>query len=311
MNYYKAFNKDMTCRRFQYEVGETYTLDGELELCENGFHFCNILNACYHYYPNNNDTIICLVEPLGDIVCDFHDNKLATNKIKIVKQLTKEEIEKDRFIIQDGIERIGNECFANCTSLKEITIPNSVTTIGNYAFHGCTSLTSITIPESVTSIGDWAFYKCASLESITIPNSVTSIGEDAFYNTPYLSNLQSENNGFAIINGILCSYKEQEGTTEITIPNGVTHIGDWAFNYYTSLTSITIPNGVTHIGDWAFGFCTLLESITIPDSVTSIGSGAFYGCTALTIYGHKDSYAKKYAQENNIKFEEIRKELSK
>lgn len=70
--------------------------------------------------------------------------------------------------------------FVKCTSLKSVTIPDSVMSIGNGAFRGCTSLTSITIPNSVTSIGDGAFFNCTSLESITISDSVTSIGVSTF-----------------------------------------------------------------------------------------------------------------------------------
>ena len=62
-----------------------------------------------------------------------------------------------------------------------VTIPTNingltVTTIGASAFIDCTSLTNVTIPNSVTSIGEYAFYDCTSLTSVTIPNSVTSIG---------------------------------------------------------------------------------------------------------------------------------------
>ena len=52
---------------------------------------------------------------------------------------------------------IDSSAFSGCSSLKSITIPNSVTSIGYYAFYGCTSLTSVTIPKSVTGIDDWAF----------------------------------------------------------------------------------------------------------------------------------------------------------
>ena len=158
-------------------------------------------------------------------------------------------------IINAGVTNIGNQAFANCTSLTSITIPDSVTSIGNDAFSECESLTNIVIPDSVTSIGDRAFDSCRSLTSITIPNSVTNIGESAFF---------------------FC-----RSLTSITIPISVTSIGDDAFEWCTSLTIITIPNSVTSIGDSAFCECTSLKSIEIPKKVTSIGDQTFYGCTNL------------------------------
>lgn len=41
-----------------------------------------------------------------------------------------------------------------------------VISISKYAFEGCTSLTNITIPDSVTTIGEYAFWKCSSLKYV-------------------------------------------------------------------------------------------------------------------------------------------------
>lgn len=37
---YKAFDKNMKCRGFQYEVGKEYEMDGEIKCCNRGFHAC-------------------------------------------------------------------------------------------------------------------------------------------------------------------------------------------------------------------------------------------------------------------------------
>lgn len=75
-----------------------------------------------------------------------------------------------------------------------------------------------------------------------------------------------------------------------------------AFSWCSNLKSITIPNSDTSIGVCAFYACGSLISIIIPDSVTSIGTGAFSYCDKLTIYGTANSYAKTYAEDNNIPY---------
>lgn len=90
MRGYKAFNSDLTCRGFQYEIGKTYTLEepDKLEICCNGFHFCSTIAGCYVYYPTDGATRICEVEALGEIQGFDYDDKMVTNKIRIVREIT-------------------------------------------------------------------------------------------------------------------------------------------------------------------------------------------------------------------------------
>ena len=50
MKAYKAFNPDMTCRGFQYEIGKTYEIQGEPIMCARGFHACLNLETVFRYY---------------------------------------------------------------------------------------------------------------------------------------------------------------------------------------------------------------------------------------------------------------------
>lgn len=169
----------------------------------------------------------------------------------------------------------GFDAFKGCSSLTEVSIPNSVKSIGYQAFSGCSALTSIKIPNSVTTIREEAFFGCSSLTSITIPNSVTSIEEAAFQNCSNLTSVTIGNSvteiGHNAFNG--CS-----NLTSVTIPNSVKSIGWDAFSGCSSLTSITIPNSMTSIGNFAFRNCSGLTSVTIGNNVTEIGNHAFYGC---------------------------------
>lgn len=83
------------------------------------------------------------------------------------------------YSIPASVTEIGVGAFYNCTSLKDVKIPDSITKIGDYAFY-CVPLTSIIIPDSVTEIGTKAFSECHQLNSITLPNLVTVIGDEAF-----------------------------------------------------------------------------------------------------------------------------------
>lgn len=90
MKAYKGFNKDMTCREFQYEEGHTYTTD-KAELCECGFHACeDPLDAFRYYDPASS--MYHEVE-LEDICVDVRDDtKICGKKITIGKTLSLDDI---------------------------------------------------------------------------------------------------------------------------------------------------------------------------------------------------------------------------
>lgn len=87
------------------------------------------------------------------------------------------------------VTSIGEYAFANCNTLKSISIPNSITNVGNNSFRECDGLANISIPVSVTSIGNYAFYSCDGLTSFAIPDSVKSIGSYSFYACTKMTNI--------------------------------------------------------------------------------------------------------------------------
>ncbi len=70
---------------------------------------------------------------------------------------------------------IGDSAFAGCTGLEQVEFSPNLTTIGPNSFYSCNGLTSVVIPDKVTSIESLAFLGCLNLESITIPASVTTL----------------------------------------------------------------------------------------------------------------------------------------
>ena len=145
------------------------------------------------------------------------------------------------------------EAFRNCTSLTNITIPDSVTSIEKSAFHSCDSLTNITIPDGVTSIEEYAFCSCDSLTSVSIPDGVTSIGEWAF--------------------------KGCSSLPKITIPKKVTFVGAFAFDRCDNLKAVTFLGDTPKIKEYNF-----LRGVTIYRSPDAKGWGdTFRGRTVKLI----------------------------
>ena len=102
---YKGFNNNLTCRGFQYEIGKDYSLDGNVQICERGFHACeNPLDVMGYYFMDDNGNMarFCEVEQSGDIErnTDGSDTKVASSKIHIKAEL------KFADIVKLGIEWI-------------------------------------------------------------------------------------------------------------------------------------------------------------------------------------------------------------
>lgn len=81
----------------------------------------------------------------------------------------------------DPVTGIGMHAFAEYTSLKSVSMPESMTWIGDSAFAGCTGLESVALPAGLESIGENVFYSCTSLTSVVVPDKVTSIESLAFF----------------------------------------------------------------------------------------------------------------------------------
>lgn len=92
MKGYKVFKPDWTCRGFQYSVGKTFEEDVTPSCCNRGFHFCTELKDCFNYYSFNPNNKVAEVEALGEIDTEIDGSKHCTNKIKIIREISWEEV---------------------------------------------------------------------------------------------------------------------------------------------------------------------------------------------------------------------------
>lgn len=119
-------------------------------------------------------------------------------------------------VLPDGLTEIGDDAFADSSTLKAVKFPKTVEKIGNRAFASCPKIKTINIPDSLVSIGERAFYNCLSLAAVVLPEGLSEIKSECF-------------NGCKSI-------------VSMVIPRSVTEIGGGAFSNMTSLEKIYIWN---------------------------------------------------------------------
>ena len=107
---YKAFDKNMQCRGYKYEVGKEYEMEGHIECCERGFHACESPLEVFAHY-DMLESRFAEVEQSGTIDREEDTTKVCSSRIKIKAEL------KLADIINIGVEW-----------LKDITSPSKVKT---------------------------------------------------------------------------------------------------------------------------------------------------------------------------------------
>ena len=103
---YKAFDQNMQCRGFQFDVGQTYEHDGPVKACESGFHACENPLDVWSYYPL--DSRYAVVELGGDVSRHDGDSKIAAARITISAEIALTQI------ISDGIAYLMGRCQGAC-----------------------------------------------------------------------------------------------------------------------------------------------------------------------------------------------------
>jgi len=152
---FKAYDSDLTCRGFKYEVGKEYE-EETAELCKSGFHFCENPLDTLNYYDLIDDNCkiarFTKIEALDEIIND--GDKSVTKKIKIGAELeiegfirasfdflwekTNKNARKDTFINQVAASKLGAQIAKRRDYSRVVTNGDysQIATSGDYGLVG-------------------------------------------------------------------------------------------------------------------------------------------------------------------------------
>lgn len=186
------------------------------------------------------------------------------------------------------VTEIRDNAFYQCTSLRSISLPDSVTVLGHHCFYACSSLESIVLPPGTKEIGMGCFCGCTSLSAVSLPQALSVLPDSCFRACTSLS--------------------------DIVMPPDIVTIEKFCFSGCTGLKYVSLNSGLESIGEYAFYMCPSLESIYIPETVREIdccaagftpgNDGECNRCDGFTVLGGLDSAAMDYAETNGFAFTE-------
>ena len=103
---YKVFNSDWTCLGKQYSCPGTFEESVSPSVCNAGMHFCKNAADCFRYYDFDPNSHVAEVIAHGTVA--EGDNKCATNKLEIVREIPWAEVLE--------IVNTGKSCTGRCNS---------------------------------------------------------------------------------------------------------------------------------------------------------------------------------------------------
>lgn len=114
---YKGFNKDLTCRGFQYEVGKTYVTDKAIPR-KSGFHAClDPLDCLYHYTPESSVYYIVDIEDIQ--VANNDTTLICGKKITVLAQMKFEDIYDHHKKYIESVENNSITKVINCKTVAK------------------------------------------------------------------------------------------------------------------------------------------------------------------------------------------------
>lgn len=212
---------------------------------------------------------------------------LATKKADFTTAATAKTTEGTTVLNYD-VTGIADNAFAKDTTIKTVTLGDTIKTVGEAAFKGCTKLTKVTYNKNITKIADDTFNGCKSIKSFKLSSGIKSIGEAAFKNCTALKSFKLTKNVKSVGASAFSGCKK---LSKFTYNSTVKSVAGSTFKDCTSLKSIKLGKKVKKIGGSAFAGCKKLSKITVSQKV-KVSKKAFKGCKKTIKVSGKKAYVK-------------------
>lgn len=186
-------------------------------------------------------------------------------------------------VIIEDISKVCNRVFADCKSLKKLTInvADGPTSVSSALVKGCKNLQTVVFTgrtKNLTVIEAAAFKETKNLNTISLPDTIKTISKEAFYDSG-IENIHLPEN----LRQIRTMAFAGSGLKDIIIPNKIKKLGEYAFHNCEELTEVTLPESVTKIPSGIFEDCCSLKTVNAPN-VDTVCDHAFYNCKNLETF---------------------------
>lgn len=197
----------------------------------------------------------------------------------------------------DTVEVISAGAFKNCTSLRSVTGLGKVRLIEKGAFSGCTALTEFEVPKLMKGISGQALVRYNEENDIVFTTEspkasdgelLGGYGEDFTWKIESSGTMYFTGSGampflekFNCTDSSIDDEKVRRKVKKLIIDDRITEVNFEAFENFIDLKAVELPAALKRICTRAFYGCRSLTDIVIPNGTEYIDDSAFLGCSGI------------------------------
>ena len=171
-------------------------------------------------------------------------------------------LEKVNFNEENNVIEIGPSAFAYDVALQSIELPEGLEQMGQQVFYGCTSLTNVSIPDSLSILG----YSCFA--NTPLYDEAEEAGEHLLYVDGWMTQRVVQDDEFTIKN-LYAENPQNKPDTEV-IKEGTVGIADLTFYSYPGIQDVKLSATVKYVGASSFKNCENLFRFDASESSLEI-----------------------------------------